>query len=144
MRILHTADLHLGQIMYHYYERVDEHEHFFAQLKEWCAQYKPDALLVSGDVFDIPQPSAAVKEYFNRTFVQIHRQFPDMSIVITAGNHDSASRIEADRSVWGLSGVTLIGHAPKEFIAPPAVPALLFEKEHLSIVRSAKFNIAPP
>lgn len=117
MRILHTADLHLGQIMYHYYERVDEHEHFFAQLKEWCAQYKPDALLVSGDVFDIPQPSAAVKEYFNRTFVQIHRQFPDMSIVITAGNHDSASRIEADRSVWGLSGVTLIGHAPKESIA---------------------------
>ena len=117
MRILHTADLHLGQIMYHYYERVDEHEHFFAQLKEWCAQYKPDALLVSGDVFDIPQPSAAVKEYFNRTFVQIHRQFPDMAIVITAGNHDSASRIEADRSVWGLSGVTLIGHAPKESIA---------------------------
>lgn len=117
MRILHTADLHLGQIMYHYYERVDEHELFFAQLKEWCAQYKPDALLVSGDVFDIPQPSAAVKEYFNRTFVQIHRQFPDMSIVITAGNHDSASRIEADRSVWGLSGVTLIGHAPKESIA---------------------------
>lgn len=103
--------------MYHYYERVDEHEHFFAQLKEWCAQYIPDALLVSGDVFDIPQPSAAVKEYFNRTFVQIHRQFPDMSIVITAGNHDSASRIEADRSVWGLSGVTLIGHAPKESIA---------------------------
>lgn len=112
MKILHTADLHLGQIMYHYYEREDEHDYFFAQLRDWCSEYKPDALVVSGDVFDIPQPSAAVKEYFNRTFVQIHRQFPDMAIVITAGNHDSASRIEADRSVWGLSDVTLIGHAP--------------------------------
>lgn len=98
--------------MYHYYERVDEHDHFFAQLRAWLNEYKPDALVVSGDVFDIPQPSAVVKEYFNRTFVQIHRQFPEMAIVITAGNHDSASRIEADRSVWGLSGVTLIGHAP--------------------------------
>lgn len=112
MKILHTADLHLGQIMYHYYDRVDEHDHFFAQLRGWCAEYKPDALVVSGDVYDIPQPSAAVKEYFNRTFVQIHRQFPEMAIVITAGNHDSASRIEADRSVWGLSGVTLVGHSP--------------------------------
>lgn len=112
MKILHTADLHLGQIMYHYYDRVDEHDHFFDQLRGWCAEYRPDALVVSGDVFDIPQPSAAVKEYFNRTFVKIHRQFPDMAIVITAGNHDSASRIEADRSVWGLSDVTLVGHGP--------------------------------
>ena len=103
--------------MYHYYDRVDEHDHFFSQLRGWCAEYQPDALIVSGDVFDIPQPSAAVKEYFNRTFVQLHRDYPDIAIVITAGNHDSASRIEADRSVWGMSGVTLVGHAPKEFDA---------------------------
>ena len=115
LKIIHTADLHLGQIMYHYYDRVDEHDHFFSQLRGWCAEYRPDALIVSGDVFDIPQPSAVVKEYFNRTFVQLHRDFPDIAIVITAGNHDSASRIEADRSVWGMSGVTLIGHGPKEF-----------------------------
>lgn len=116
MRILHTADLHLGQILYQYYERVDEHDHFFNQLTQWCRDYHPDALVVSGDLFDIPQPSAATKEYFNRTFVNIHKEFPRMAIVATAGNHDSASRIEADRTVWGLSGVTLIGHGPSEVL----------------------------
>ena len=112
MRFLHTADLHLGQIMYQYYDRVDEHDHFFKQLKEWCGEYHPDALLVSGDVFDIQQPSAAVKAYFNNRFVELHRQFPEMAIVVTAGNHDSASRIEADSEVWGMSGVTLVGYGP--------------------------------
>ena len=112
MRILHTADLHLGQVMYQYYDRVDEHIHFFTQLDGWCREYCPDALVVSGDVFDIQQPSAAVKEFFNRTFVDLHRNHPQMAIVITAGNHDSASRIEADREVWGLSDVTLVGHGP--------------------------------
>ena len=112
MRVLHTADLHLGQILYHNYDRVDEHSHFFGQLRQWCREFKPDALLLSGDIFDIPQPGAATREMFNRTFAGIHRSFPEMRIVITAGNHDSASRIEADSSVWDLSGVTLIGHAP--------------------------------
>jgi len=112
MKILHTADLHLGQIMYHYYDRVDEHDHYFEQLRGWCAEYRPDALVVSGDIYDIAQPGAAVKEYFNRQFVDIHSRFPEMNIVVTAGNHDSASRIEADGPVWGLSGVTLVGHGP--------------------------------
>ena len=112
MRLLHTADLHLGQIMYQYYSRTEEHEHFFEQLIHWCGEYNPDALLVSGDIFDIQQPSALTREYFNTAFARLHRLFPQMAIVITAGNHDSASRIEADSAVWALSDVTLVGRAP--------------------------------
>ena len=65
MRIIHTADLHLGQIMYQDYSRDDEHDHFFAQLESWCLDYRPDALVVSGDIFDIQQPGATVKRRFN-------------------------------------------------------------------------------
>lgn len=112
MRILHTADLHIGQIMYQYYERFDEHAHFFRQLEEWCGMYNPDALLISGDIFDIQQPSAAVRDFFNGSIVALHRCFPQIKIVITAGNHDSAARIQADREVWGLADIKLIGHGP--------------------------------
>ena len=59
MKIIHTADLHLGQILYQNYDRVDEHEHFFKQLEQWCLEEQPDALVLSGDVFDIQQPSAS-------------------------------------------------------------------------------------
>ena len=112
MRILHTADLHLGQILYQNYSRGDEHDHFFAQLEEWCGQYSPDVLLVSGDIFDIQQPGAAVKRRFNEYFVRLHETYPEMGIVITAGNHDSASRIHADNAVWKLGDIRLVGLPP--------------------------------
>ena len=112
MKFLHTADLHLGQVMYQNYGREEEHQHFFEQLNRWCGEYRPDALLVSGDIFDIQQPSAATKHAFNDFFVDLHNNYPEMRIVITAGNHDSASRIQADNMVWKLGNVTLIGRPP--------------------------------
>lgn len=112
MKLIHTADLHLGQIIYQSYDRSDEHNHFFMQLEEWCRQEQPDALLISGDVFDIQQPSATVKKTFTDFFVGLHRHCPNMHIVITAGNHDSASRIQADRAVWQLANTHMIGLPP--------------------------------
>lgn len=116
MRILHTADLHIGQILYQNYSRTDEHEHFFSQLSQWCREFQPDALIVSGDVFDIQQPSASVKEFATRTFVSLHNSCPQMHIVITAGNHDSASRLQADSAVWKCINVHIVGMAPSSDI----------------------------
>lgn len=112
MKIIHTADLHLGQELYQNYERYDEHLHFFKQLRQWCQEERPDALLVSGDVFDIQQPSIKARELFNEQFVQLQKQLPDMHVVIIAGNHDSASRIHADRTVWTFSNTHLVGLPP--------------------------------
>ena len=112
MKILHTADLHLGQIIYQNYDRIDEHRHFFRQLEAWCLKEHPDALLVSGDIFDIQQPSASVKKAFTDYFVHLHTACPDMHIIVVAGNHDSASRLQADNAVWKFANTTLIGLAP--------------------------------
>lgn len=112
MKIIHTADLHLGQVIYQHYDRYDEHEHFFSQLEKWCAGEKPDALVISGDIFDIQQPSATTKKTFTEHFVRLHSLCPDMHIVIVAGNHDSASRIQADSPVWKLANATLVGLSP--------------------------------
>ncbi len=112
MKIIHTADLHLGQIIYQNYDRVDEHEHFFKQLRDICSEEKPDALVVSGDVFDIPQPSAATRKFFTENFVRLHDLRPEMKIVITAGNHDSSSRLQADSAVWELANAKIVGAAP--------------------------------
>lgn len=112
MKILHTADLHIGQILYQNYDRCDEHLHFFDQLTRWCKEEQPDVLLVSGDVFDIQQPSTATKKLFNEQFVKLQKEMPYMHIVITAGNHDSASRLQADSDVWTFSNTHLVGVAP--------------------------------
>ena len=112
MKIIHTADLHIGQILYQNYEREDEHEYFFKQLETWCREERPDALVVSGDIFDMQQPSASTKRFFNERFVKLAKENPGMTVVIAAGNHDSASRIQADSPVWNAAGVRMVGTAP--------------------------------
>lgn len=112
MRILHTADLHFGQNIYQHYDRLDEHIHFFRQLHEWIDSYSPEVLLISGDIYDVAQPSASVWSDFNSEIVELRRKFPSLSIVIVAGNHDSASRIESHSKVWNLAGITVVGTPP--------------------------------
>ena len=113
MKIIHTADLHLGQIIYQSYDRVDEHQHFFSQLTEWCRTERPDALLVSGDIFDIQQPSATTKKAFNDYFVNLHQACPDMHIVITAGNHGNRIiiiKIIQKKKVHPPGGLSFLTH----------------------------------
>ena len=112
MKIVHIADLHIGQTLYNDYDRTEEHRHFFDQLEKLCIREKPHALVVSGDVFDIQQPGASVKKFFAETFVHLQRSCPQMKIVIVAGNHDSASRLSADSAVWDLAGAKVVGVPP--------------------------------
>ena len=119
MRIIHTADIHFGQNIYQHYDRLDEHIHFFTQLRKWIETLSPDVLLISGDIYDVAQPSAAVWSAFNSEIVQLRRSFPDLSIVMIAGNHDSASRIESYSKVWDIAGVTVVGTPPPLLHAAP-------------------------
>lgn len=112
MRILHTADLHIGQIIYQHYDRTDEHLHFFSQLENWVRKYNPDALIVAGDIFDVPQPSASCWRMFTEVFVKIRKSSPHTKIIIVAGNHDSASRLQSHREVWALADTVIVGTPP--------------------------------
>lgn len=112
MRILHTADIHLGQIIYQHYDRNDEHIHFFRQLENHAKEFTPDILIVSGDIFDVPQPSASCWRLFTETFVRIRKICPELAIVIVAGNHDSASRLQSHSEIWALADTYITGTPP--------------------------------
>ena len=58
IRILHTADWHLGQTFFGY-DRTQEHEHFLDWLAGVLTKNKIDVLIVAGDVFHVSNPSAA-------------------------------------------------------------------------------------
>lgn len=139
MKILHTADIHLGQTLYQSYGREDEHAYFFTQLENLCMEHRPDALIVAGDVFDIQQPSANVWAAFDHAFTSLRRAVPDMAIVIVAGNHDSASRIDSHRRVWSMIDTHLVGHA---YGADPS-KGQDWEESHIIILPSG-FIIAMP
>lgn len=108
MKILHTSDWHLGQTLYSY-ERNAEYIHFFNQLKDILIWNTPDAMLVSGDIFDVSNPPSSVARMFKDTILEFHELMPNMKIIVIAGNHDSASRIDIDRNLWKSGGIHVIG-----------------------------------
>ncbi|MBC7387840.1 MAG: exonuclease SbcCD subunit D C-terminal domain-containing protein [Opitutaceae bacterium] len=113
MKILHTADWHIGQL-FHEYDRSYEHQKFLDWLVQLLQTEQIDVLLISGDVFDISNPSATSIKMFYTFLNQATKANPDLQIIITAGNHDSASRLEAPKPLLESSNVHIIGLVEKD------------------------------
>ena len=113
MKILHTADWHIGQL-FHEYDRSYEHQQFLNWLVQTLQKQQIDVLLISGDVFDISNPAAASIKMFYTFLNQATKANPALQIIITAGNHDSASRLEAPKPLLESSNVHIIGLVEKD------------------------------
>ena len=108
MKLLHTADWHIGQL-FHQYDRTYEHQQFLNWLVTTIQEQKIDVLLISGDVFDLSNPSAASIKMFYSFLNQAVKVNPDVQIIIIAGNHDSASRLESPKPLLESSNIHIIG-----------------------------------
>ncbi len=94
MILLHTADWHIGQYFFGY-NRKEEHTYFFDWLKKTIKEQQVDVLLVAGDIFDSPNPSAESQRIYYRFLREVTAENPKLQTVIIAGNHDSSGRLEA-------------------------------------------------
>jgi len=108
MKFIHTSDWHIGQTL-HSFDREDEHRFFFHQLSGILQREKPDALLISGDVYHTQLPSIQSQELMVETLVRLHADCPDMRIIIIAGNHDSAARLEIHSTLWYARNIHIVG-----------------------------------
>ncbi|WP_455628732.1 exonuclease SbcCD subunit D C-terminal domain-containing protein [Parabacteroides chinchillae] len=108
LKLIHTADWHLGQTFFGY-DRDNEHDAFLSWLVDTLDDQQTDVLLISGDVFDVANPSAMAQRRFFRFLKEANRRNPELQIVITAGNHDSAARLEAPVPLLEELGTTVIG-----------------------------------
>ena len=108
MKILHTADWHLGNT-FHGHNRLLEHRHFLAWLLNVLKEQQPDAMIISGDVFDSANPSAAAEELLYDFLLKATLAVPGLQVVITAGNHDSAGRLEAPAALLKTHNVYVRG-----------------------------------
>lgn len=113
MKLIHTSDWHLGHQLYNF-DRQDEQELMLRRIEALVGEERPDALLVSGDVYHNSQPSASAQRMFSEAIVRMRDACPSMHIIVTAGNHDSGSRHEVFRSPWEALKVHVLGHPDKE------------------------------
>ena len=112
MKILHTSDWHLGHTLYNY-DRTEEQQAMLEQMVSIVEEQKPDVFLLCGDVYHTPQPSAAVQTMLSDGLVKIHEANPQMTIVMTAGNHDSGTKHEIFQTPWKALKVYAIGQLGK-------------------------------
>ncbi len=123
MRLLHTSDWHLGQTFYEF-DRTNEHAAFLKWLVEAINTQNVDVLLISGDVFDVSNPSAAsVLQFYTFLKDAVHAN-PHLQILVIAGNHDSPSRLEAPKPLLEVFNITIIGVVQRQVSATGTLEAI--------------------
>ena len=109
MKILHTADWHIGQRL-HERQRTDEHKAFLDWLLNTIQEHQVELLLVSGDIFDTALPSSDATNLYYRFLYRLFDE-TDTYTVITAGNHDSPRHLEAPREFLKMGRIHVVGLA---------------------------------
>ncbi|MBO4314784.1 MAG: exonuclease SbcCD subunit D [Prevotella sp.] len=134
MKILHTSDWHLGHTLYNY-DRTEEQLAMMLQIRNIIQEEQPDAFLLCGDVYHTATPSAAIQTMLTNAIVSFHEACPTMTIIITAGNHDSGSKHEIFRTPWRILNVYMIGSVSNDEG---------WENEHIIEVKDKGYIIALP
>jgi DNA repair protein SbcD/Mre11 len=105
MRLLHTADWHVGRTL-RGRSRTDELERALAQVVAIAKSEEADAVLVAGDIYDQRALSAEADRLVFETLLELHGL--DIPVVAVPGNHDSAPRLNALSPVLNHIGCSLV------------------------------------
>jgi len=108
LKVFHTADWHLGQ-SFCGFDRDFEHARFFDWLLASLESHRPNAMIVSGDIFDTINPSAVSQKRLYDFLAKVSRVLPEMQIVMIAGNHDAAARLEAPAPLLHSMNIHVVG-----------------------------------
>lgn len=92
MRILHTADWHIGKIV-NEFSMLEDQEYYLNQLIEKVKALHVDVLIMAGDLYDRAIPPKEAVTLANRMLTRLIREV-DIPVLVIAGNHDSNERLE--------------------------------------------------
>lgn len=115
MKILHTADWHLGKRL-EGIPRLEEQRAVLEEICEVADREGVDAVLVAGDLFDTFNPSSEAEELLYKTLKRLAKN-GKRAVIAIAGNHDSPERIEAPDPLARECGIIFAGF-PNSVVAP--------------------------
>lgn len=107
MRILHTADWHLGKSL-EKRSRIDEQKKFLDDFIEIAKENNIDLVIIAGDIYDSSNPPAIAEKMFYDTLKKISDNGKRL-ILIIAGNHDNPERLVASAPLAREHGIIMIG-----------------------------------
>ena len=107
MKLLHTSDWHIGRSLFEF-SLIEDQKHIFHQFYDIVAEEQPDAILVSGDLYDRSLPPAQAVSLLDEVFTTLITRF-HIPVLGISGNHDSARRIAYGSRLFEESGLYLEG-----------------------------------
>ncbi|MDO5560524.1 MAG: exonuclease SbcCD subunit D [Oscillospiraceae bacterium] len=90
MKMIHMSDLHIGKRV-NEFSMIEDQKYIFLQITALIKEIKPDAVIIAGDVYDKPMPSAEAVSLFDDFLSEL--ALLRLPVFIISGNHDSAERI---------------------------------------------------
>lgn len=109
IKILHTADWHLGQKLKGYI-RDQEHKMVLNHILEIIQSEQIDLLIISGDVFDVMSPQNSSRKLYYQFLANLQLTSCE-NVVIIGGNHDSPNMLSASKDLLESLNIFVIGGA---------------------------------
>lgn len=132
MRILHTSDWHIGNSFFSF-NREDEFRFFIEELAKIVKEYRPDILIIAGDIYDNANPTLNSRRLFTDALLSLLDVHPNLKTISTAGNHDSGSNLEVLSPLY-KDEIAIVGRTPqiKRFVGNDGVGAVIIATPYIS------------
>ena len=102
MKLIHLSDLHLGKRV-NEYSMLEDQEFILKKIINIVDDEKPDGVIIAGDVYDKPVPSAEAVQLFDSFLSSLACR--KLQVFVISGNHDSSERIAFGSKIMDASGV---------------------------------------
>ena len=112
MKLLHTSDWHLGAMDSERY-LIDDQNHFIDEICGIIESEKIDAVMIAGDVYDRSVASAEAIKLYDKAMTIVCKELR-VPVIVIAGNHDGAERLESCSDLLAAGGLYVCGSIEKE------------------------------
>ncbi len=115
LKIIHTADWHLGKIL-NGHSFLEDQKVVLKQFLDDVQQEKPNLIIIAGDIYDTSYPNKETVTLMEETISKLNLQF-NVPIIIISGNHDSKRRLSYGAS-WFMQNNLFIRTELEDFFKP--------------------------
>ena len=104
MKLIHLSDLHLGKRV-NEFSMIEDQKYILNEILRIIDEEAPDGILLAGDLYDRPVPSAEAVQRFDRFLTRLAKR--KLPVYAISGNHDSAERIAFGSQIMSSSGICM-------------------------------------
>ena len=112
MRFMHLGDLHFGKVI-NGFSMIEDQAYVLEQIKNYIQEYKPDALLLAGDIYDRSVPPAKAVALYSNFLKEVLIKL-NTPVLAVAGNHDGSDLLNFGHELFEAANYYVAGNYSKE------------------------------